>query len=426
MGRQDRQADSAAKGSKGPNVRTGHGVARWARLISARRQCLGAAAANRGSDMSRLWHGCGGVGKCRGEIATGRAFPGGGRGPGRRVAGLVGWPGEAFGSWTPAFAGELLAFCLWTPQPRSCFPGARGEPRMRHIAVCLMLIAAPVAAWSQASRETMTKTTTTLPPPPVAEQRPYSFERHGVTVQDPYHWLKDQSLPDRRRRGRALLPARRERLFRGGDGAAPAADRDPVPGDARPDPGGRQLGPGPGRRLALLVGVPARRPISHLVPPPRRRRRAAAGLRRAGRGPGQAIFPARRDGGQPRRPLRRDPGRRRRLRALPAAHPRPYDRPRRRDRHRGRHRRAGLDRRQPRHRLHRGQRPVAQLPRPAAPDRPAADERQDALRGDREYRLHGRRRPNPGPPLDPDLDRREQLERGPASSPPTMSRRRRC
>jgi oligopeptidase B len=68
---------------------------------------------------------------------------------------------------------------------------------MRHIAVCLMLIAAPVAAWSQASRENMTKaaTTATLPPPPVAEQRPYSFERHGVTVQDPYHWLKDQSYP---------------------------------------------------------------------------------------------------------------------------------------------------------------------------------------------------------------------------------------
>jgi len=66
---------------------------------------------------------------------------------------------------------------------------------MRHIAVCLMLIAAPVAAWSQASRETMTKTATTLPAPPVAEQRPYTFERHGVTVQDPYHWLKDQSYP---------------------------------------------------------------------------------------------------------------------------------------------------------------------------------------------------------------------------------------
>lgn len=31
--------------------------------------------------------------------------------------------------------------------------------------------------------------------PPVAEQRPYSYQRHGYTVSDPYHWLKDQSYP---------------------------------------------------------------------------------------------------------------------------------------------------------------------------------------------------------------------------------------
>ncbi|WP_108812965.1 prolyl oligopeptidase family serine peptidase [Sphingorhabdus sp. Alg231-15] len=34
-----------------------------------------------------------------------------------------------------------------------------------------------------------------LEKPPVAEQRPYSYERHGYTVSDPYHWLKDQSYP---------------------------------------------------------------------------------------------------------------------------------------------------------------------------------------------------------------------------------------
>jgi oligopeptidase B len=28
--------------------------------------------------------------------------------------------------------------------------------------------------------------------PPQAEQRPYSYERHGVTIEDPYHWLRDQ------------------------------------------------------------------------------------------------------------------------------------------------------------------------------------------------------------------------------------------
>ena len=31
--------------------------------------------------------------------------------------------------------------------------------------------------------------------PPVAEQRPHSYTVHGITVEDPYHWLKDQSYP---------------------------------------------------------------------------------------------------------------------------------------------------------------------------------------------------------------------------------------
>ncbi|WP_037499136.1 S9 family peptidase [Sphingomonas jaspsi] len=36
----------------------------------------------------------------------------------------------------------------------------------------------------------------TLPTPPVAEQRPYSYERHGVRVDDPWHWLRDQGYPN--------------------------------------------------------------------------------------------------------------------------------------------------------------------------------------------------------------------------------------
>jgi len=35
-----------------------------------------------------------------------------------------------------------------------------------------------------------------LPTPPVAEQRPYSYERHGVRVDDPWHWLRDQGYPN--------------------------------------------------------------------------------------------------------------------------------------------------------------------------------------------------------------------------------------
>ena len=36
---------------------------------------------------------------------------------------------------------------------------------------------------------------TARPVPPVAEQRPYSYERHGVTIEDPWHWIRDQGYP---------------------------------------------------------------------------------------------------------------------------------------------------------------------------------------------------------------------------------------
>nr|NUR36923.1 S9 family peptidase [Sphingomonas sp.] len=36
----------------------------------------------------------------------------------------------------------------------------------------------------------------TLPAPPKAEQRPFSYERHGVTIEDPWHWLRDQNYPN--------------------------------------------------------------------------------------------------------------------------------------------------------------------------------------------------------------------------------------
>ena len=65
---------------------------------------------------------------------------------------------------------------------------------MRLAAICLLLVAAPLAAQPQSQRESMNRTSE-LPAPPRAEQRPHSFERHGIRVEDPYHWLKDQSYP---------------------------------------------------------------------------------------------------------------------------------------------------------------------------------------------------------------------------------------
>ncbi len=34
-----------------------------------------------------------------------------------------------------------------------------------------------------------------IPAPPQAAQRPYSYERHGVTIEDPWHWLRDPKYP---------------------------------------------------------------------------------------------------------------------------------------------------------------------------------------------------------------------------------------
>src|SRR4051812_17155008 len=34
-----------------------------------------------------------------------------------------------------------------------------------------------------------------IPAPPTAEQRPFSYERHGVTIEDPWHWLRDPKYP---------------------------------------------------------------------------------------------------------------------------------------------------------------------------------------------------------------------------------------
>ena len=32
--------------------------------------------------------------------------------------------------------------------------------------------------------------------PPVAKRSPHSYTHHGITVEDPYHWLKDEGYPD--------------------------------------------------------------------------------------------------------------------------------------------------------------------------------------------------------------------------------------
>ncbi|WP_242139837.1 S9 family peptidase [Sphingomonas sp. TREG-RG-20F-R18-01] len=43
---------------------------------------------------------------------------------------------------------------------------------------------------------TQSPSPSTLPTPPVAEQRPHSFTAHGITIEDPYAWIKDPGYPE--------------------------------------------------------------------------------------------------------------------------------------------------------------------------------------------------------------------------------------
>ena len=54
----------------------------------------------------------------------------------------------------------------------------------------------PAFAQSDSQKATMNKAPASLPAPPKAEQRPHSYTRHGVTIEDPWHWLKDQGYPN--------------------------------------------------------------------------------------------------------------------------------------------------------------------------------------------------------------------------------------
>ncbi len=70
---------------------------------------------------------------------------------------------------------------------------------MKQIFLSLMAITilAPALSPAAAIAQTETEKTMTekMEKPPAADRRPYSYQRHGYTVSDPYHWLKDQGYP---------------------------------------------------------------------------------------------------------------------------------------------------------------------------------------------------------------------------------------
>ena len=65
------------------------------------------------------------------------------------------------------------------------------------IGAALSLSSPALAAPALASPSVVNESASMSQPtkPPIAEQRPYSFERHGVTIQDNWHWLKDEGYP---------------------------------------------------------------------------------------------------------------------------------------------------------------------------------------------------------------------------------------
>ena len=65
---------------------------------------------------------------------------------------------------------------------------------MRPIFLAILMAAATAASPASAQNGPMTRAKD-LPAPPRAEQRPYSYERHGYRIEDPWFWLKDQSYP---------------------------------------------------------------------------------------------------------------------------------------------------------------------------------------------------------------------------------------
>ncbi|MCA0978596.1 S9 family peptidase [Qipengyuania flava] len=57
--------------------------------------------------------------------------------------------------------------------------------------ICRVLAqAAPIHAQSNEGTSVTAPTS-----PPTAEKRDYSYSHHGITISDPYHWLKDESYP---------------------------------------------------------------------------------------------------------------------------------------------------------------------------------------------------------------------------------------
>ena len=209
-----------------------------------------------------------------------------------------------------------------------------------------------------------------IPSPPQAQQRPYSYERHGVTIEDPWHWLRDPKYPEVDDPD-VLAYLKAENAYFDGWKAQHQGLLDQLfeemKGRIKEDDSSVPLRDGD--YLYWWAFTPGAQYRTWYRKPRWRRRRAD--LRRAGRGRGQGLFPAR---ARSRSALTASCSRRwstitdrsgsscASATSRPARTSRPSP---------SRHRPAGVDQRQRRDRLHRGQRPLAQLSRALSPARRA-------------------------------------------------------
>ena len=65
------------------------------------------------------------------------------------------------------------------------------------LSVSSLALSAPLAAQANAANQesSVSKPSSEPTAPPVAEKRDYSYSHHGITISDPYHWLRDASYP---------------------------------------------------------------------------------------------------------------------------------------------------------------------------------------------------------------------------------------
>ncbi len=107
-------------------------------------------------------------------------------------------PGEALGIGSDIFAHVLVG--EWNDEPIEPFGPELFTKRLQAICIGRHVSAYnALLGWTHASALAFAKamnTQTDMPSPPAAEQRPHSFERHGITVDDPWNWIRDANYPN--------------------------------------------------------------------------------------------------------------------------------------------------------------------------------------------------------------------------------------